>query len=71
MFMKVCTECRKPSFSSCDTGTWLCSVCGEDISSVKLQAPESRPKHVELMAVKFGEQPIEIDHRQEYACHFE
>lgn len=56
MYKKVCTDCRKPSFSSCDTGNWLCPVCGKDISHLKLQAPEGRPKKIGMVPHFGGKQ---------------
>lgn len=55
MYKKVCTDCSKPSFSSSETGTWLCPVCGADITRVNLQAPETRgmPGRIEYMAAGY------------------
>ncbi|CEG27546.1 hypothetical protein BN1002_02413 [Bacillus sp. B-jedd] len=63
MFKKVCTDCRKPSFSSCDTGNWLCPVCGKDISHLKLQAPEDRSKKLQMISQLGGQQ---IKHKSEH-----
>ncbi|OCA90837.1 hypothetical protein A8F94_02900 [Bacillus sp. FJAT-27225] len=58
MYKKVCTECDKPSFSSVDSGTWLCPVCGADISKVTIQASEShdRQKKVDHLSVRYVKQ---------------
>ncbi|WP_053366860.1 hypothetical protein [Bacillus sp. FJAT-27245] len=58
MYKKVCTECSKPSFSSCETGTWLCPVCGADITRANLLAPECRdvPSRLEYMSAGYTKQ---------------
>jgi uncharacterized Zn finger protein (UPF0148 family) len=42
MYKKVCNSCHQPSFSSCETGTWICPVCQKDISNVKVQTPPTQ-----------------------------
>ncbi|ALC90202.1 hypothetical protein AM500_10710 [Bacillus sp. FJAT-18017] len=58
MYKKICTECEKPSYSSCDSGTWLCPVCGADITKVNLHAPESQrgQNQVELLSGQYIKQ---------------
>ncbi|RDU36432.1 hypothetical protein DRW41_12935 [Neobacillus piezotolerans] len=60
MYKKVCNECSKPSYSSCETGTWLCPVCGADITRVNLQAPETRgmPGRLQYLATGFPKEAI-------------
>lgn len=35
MYMKVCTNCEKPSYSATDRGGWTCPHCGKDLSGEK------------------------------------
>ncbi|OIU67712.1 hypothetical protein BHE18_12860 [Rossellomorea aquimaris] len=32
MYKKICTRCTRASFSSSETGHWLCPSCGKDLS---------------------------------------
>jgi len=32
MYQKNCDNCHRPSFSSSETGDWLCPVCGNDLT---------------------------------------
>ncbi|MBM7690902.1 hypothetical protein JOC77_000305 [Peribacillus deserti] len=36
MFRKNCYKCHRPSFSSSESGQWICPVCGEDLTSQRL-----------------------------------
>jgi uncharacterized Zn finger protein (UPF0148 family) len=42
MFKKVCDHCSQPSYSSSETGKWLCPLCNHDITHVLLQDAESQ-----------------------------
>lgn len=42
MYKKLCTNCHQPSFSSCESGVWICPVCHEDLTGVQAQAAESQ-----------------------------
>jgi len=35
MFRKNCNKCRRPSFSSVQSGEWICPICGENLTKVK------------------------------------
>ena len=37
IYKKKCPECDQYSYSVSKTGIWRCSVCGEDISNVKVK----------------------------------
>jgi uncharacterized Zn finger protein (UPF0148 family) len=32
VYKKICTRCTRPSFSSSETGEWLCPVCKLDLT---------------------------------------
>ncbi|MFS0783736.1 hypothetical protein [Bacillus sp. 1P06AnD] len=34
MYRKNCHKCNRPSFGSCQTGEWICPVCGEDLTAL-------------------------------------
>jgi len=36
-YKKKCPECDQYSYSASKEGIWRCSVCGEDISNVKVK----------------------------------
>ena len=36
-YKKKCPECDQYSYSASKKGIWRCSVCGEDISKVKVE----------------------------------
>ncbi|WP_026694392.1 hypothetical protein [Peribacillus kribbensis] len=36
MYRKNCYRCGRPSFSSVEHGSWICPVCGNDLSGQKL-----------------------------------
>ncbi|WP_442594235.1 hypothetical protein [Neobacillus sp. D3-1R] len=44
MYKKVCNCCNQPSFSSCETGTWICPVCQKDITNIPAELPPSQEK---------------------------
>ncbi|WML47828.1 hypothetical protein RCG23_21250 [Neobacillus sp. PS3-34] len=61
MYKKVCNHCHQPSFSSCDSGTWICPVCSTDITHVFHQDAESRmdtKKKLELLANRYTQKPV-------------
>lgn len=33
MYKKVCTRCTRPSYSSKETGEWVCPTCKYDLSN--------------------------------------
>ncbi|WP_413309336.1 hypothetical protein [Bacillus sp. 1P10SD] len=41
MYKKNCPICNKSSFSSCDSGTWICPNCNNDLTYINLQESES------------------------------
>lgn len=47
MYQKNCTKCHNPSFSSTETGEWLCPVCGNDLTNeMFLDAMTREPVHI-------------------------
>lgn len=36
MFRKHCENCNRPSFSSCESGVWICPVCNHDLTDYPL-----------------------------------
>ncbi|MBP1942712.1 uncharacterized Zn finger protein (UPF0148 family) [Bacillus luteolus] len=60
MYKKVCNRCFKPSFSSCNTGEWLCPICQKDITHIKArQSMEPKPilSVVKMQKDNYTEQP--------------
>ncbi|RIW36103.1 hypothetical protein D3H55_06500 [Bacillus salacetis] len=41
MFKKHCQRCSRPSFSSTETGEWLCPSCGNDLTDLPVHNPSS------------------------------
>lgn len=37
MYRKNCNKCHKPSYSSSESGDWLCPICGTDLTKVIFQ----------------------------------
>lgn len=33
MYRKNCDKCYRPSYSSSESGEWICPVCGNDLTS--------------------------------------
>ncbi|MEH7121933.1 hypothetical protein V7149_21590 [Bacillus sp. JJ1503] len=33
MYQKNCDQCHRPSYSSSEIGSWLCPVCGKDLTT--------------------------------------
>lgn len=42
MYKKLCPQCCQPSFSSCESGSWICPVCGNDLTFARFQDAESQ-----------------------------
>lgn len=42
MYKKHCFNCHRPSYSSCDTGEWICPICETNLSKQKSFASESQ-----------------------------
>ncbi|WP_233486969.1 transposase [Halanaerobium sp. MA284_MarDTE_T2] len=40
MYVKLCSECGKKSYSSCKKGEWNCPHCDHDLSDEEAQRPE-------------------------------
>ncbi|WP_142919925.1 hypothetical protein [Peribacillus glennii] len=51
MFRKNCGQCHKPSFSSCESGEWLCPTCGYDLTDEKAMKDENKQKHRRQMVL--------------------
>ncbi|MDR6122701.1 uncharacterized Zn finger protein (UPF0148 family) [Bacillus sp. SLBN-46] len=41
MYKKNCPKCHKSSFSSCDSGTWICPTCNNDLTIFNTQDAET------------------------------
>lgn len=47
MYKKKCKKCNSSSYSSSETGEWLCPVCGNDLTSeIFLNAMTREPVHI-------------------------
>ncbi|MFZ3589649.1 hypothetical protein ACOI1C_10270 [Bacillus sp. DJP31] len=40
MYKKTCDRCIRPSYSSCESGQWICPSCQKDITHLKLRQAE-------------------------------
>ncbi|MDP4164879.1 MAG: hypothetical protein Q8898_17430 [Bacillota bacterium] len=65
MYKKICNKCHQPSFSSCNTGTWLCPICNHDLTRIFSQDAESAKnikQQLELLANKYSQKqnPVPI-----------
>lgn len=46
MYRKNCNKCHKPSYSSSESGDWLCPICGSNLTDeVFLNAMTLEPVH--------------------------
>ncbi|UOE56410.1 hypothetical protein LIT38_05390 [Bacillus sp. CMF12] len=46
MYRKNCNKCHKPSYSSSESGDWLCPICGTDLTDeIFLNAMTLEPVH--------------------------
>jgi uncharacterized Zn finger protein (UPF0148 family) len=53
MYQKLCPKCHKPSFSSYDTGSWMCPSCNNNLTYVTPQdTAEVQPKRPQLYIIK-------------------
>ncbi len=55
MVRKECTRCQRSSFSCMEEGTWLCPVCGEDLTDNPFYRAKSF-QEVNHQIVKAGRQ---------------
>lgn len=39
MYKKVCNRCTRSSFSSTETGDWICPSCGHDLTEAPFYTP--------------------------------
>jgi len=41
MFRKVCSTCKRPSYSACkEVGGWICPYCGTDMTGIPVEISE-------------------------------
>jgi ribosomal protein L37AE/L43A len=53
MYKKLCPKCHKSSFSSCDSGKWLCPSCNADLTAITLHdAQKTRTNRPQLYIIK-------------------
>lgn len=41
MYKKTCTRCTRPSYSSTESGEWICPSCGFDLSNQAFYNPSN------------------------------
>jgi ribosomal protein L37AE/L43A len=41
MYKKTCTRCTRPSYSSTESGEWICPTCGFDLSTHAFYNPSN------------------------------
>jgi uncharacterized Zn finger protein (UPF0148 family) len=51
MYKKLCSKCHQPSFSSCESGKWICPVCQNDLKYIFHQDAEARPNKPQLKLI--------------------
>ncbi|PLT32599.1 hypothetical protein [Bacillus sp. V5-8f] len=51
MYQKNCGQCRELSFSSCESGEWLCPTCGNDLTDKKALIAENEEKKSRRMVL--------------------
>jgi uncharacterized Zn finger protein (UPF0148 family) len=42
MYKKTCDRCIRASYSSCESGNWICPSCHKDITHLKLRKPDNK-----------------------------
>ncbi|MBN8193728.1 hypothetical protein JI667_16380 [Bacillus sp. NTK074B] len=46
MYKKICSRCTRPSYSSAETGKWLCPACKMDLSDHPFYNPGSHYQNI-------------------------